>query len=124
MVDDLPFPHPRTQYNAKWQKLFRLTLLSWASTFPDLYATNTLLDETILLEMWDIIYPDIDLDKEDRMDAGVKLIYLVCALYAVIMFLGYRLLPGWKHSSRLAYHYRDRCPERREESLSSSCQWV
>ncbi|KAN0111553.1 hypothetical protein V8E52_008392 [Russula decolorans] len=76
MVDDLPFPHPRTQYNAKWQKLFRPTLLSWASTFPDPYATNTLLDETILLEMWDIIYPDIDLDEEDRMDAGVKLIYL------------------------------------------------
>ena len=81
MVDDLPFPHPRKPYNVKWQKIFRPTLLSWASTWPDPYATNTQLDELVVLEMWDIIYPDIDLDKEDRMDTGVKLIYLVCDLH-------------------------------------------
>jgi hypothetical protein len=81
MVDDLPFPHPRTSYNAKWQKAFRPTLLSWASTWPDPYATNTQLDELVVLEMWDIIYPDIELDKEDRMATGVKLVHLVCVLF-------------------------------------------
>jgi hypothetical protein len=77
MVDNLPFPYPRTSYNAKWQKVFHPTLLSWASTWLDPYVTNTQLDETIVLEMWDMIYPDINLDEENRMDTGVKLVYLV-----------------------------------------------
>ena len=101
MVDDLPFPHPRTPYNAKWQKVFRPTLLSWASTFSDPYATDTLLEEPILLEMWDIIYPEIDLDKEDRMDTGVKLIYLVCVLlsprsWATVPFQAGNILHDWR----------------------------
>jgi len=36
----------------------------------------------VVLEIWDEIYPDIDLDEEDRRDTGVKLMYLVCLLYA------------------------------------------
>jgi hypothetical protein len=78
VVEDLPFPHPRAAYSAKWQKVFRPTLLAWASTFPDPYATNTLLEDTIMLEMWDIIYPNIDLKDEERRETGEKLIYLVC----------------------------------------------
>ena len=39
--------------------------------------TNTLLEETIVLEMWDIIYPDIDLDEEERKDTTIKLVYLI-----------------------------------------------
>jgi hypothetical protein len=80
IVDDLPFPQPRTAYNAKWQKVFRPTLLSWASTFSDPYATNTLLKDTVVLEMWDIIYPDIDLDEGERRDTALKLVYLVCVI--------------------------------------------
>ena len=93
MVDDLPFPHPRTPFNARWQKSFHPTLLSWASTWPDPYATNTQLDKTVVLKMWDIIYPDINLDKEDHMDTGVKLVYLVCA-------------PYYCHNRGLCYIYR------------------
>lgn len=77
VVDNLPFPNPRTVYNARWQKVFRPTLLSWASTFTDPYATNTLLEEEIVVEMWDIIYPDVDLDMEERRAIGSKLVYLV-----------------------------------------------
>lgn len=88
VVDDLPFPQPRTVYNAKWQKVFRPTLLAWASAFPDPYATNTLLEDTIVLEMWDIIYPDVDLNEEDRIETGVKLVYLVFVLSAIIMSKG------------------------------------
>jgi len=89
MVDDLPFPHPRAPFNAKWQKLFRPTLLSWASTWPDPYATNTELDETVVLEMWDIIYPDIELNKQEREDTGVKLLYLVRIVYVIIAIKAY-----------------------------------
>jgi hypothetical protein len=77
VVDDLPFPLPRAAYSAKWQKVFRPTLLSWASTFSDPYATNTQLEDTVVLEMWDLIYPDIDLDEEERRDTALKLVYLV-----------------------------------------------
>ena len=80
VVDDLPFPYPRAGYNAKWQKEFRPTLLSWASTFADPYATNTVLDETTMLEMWDIIYPDISLDAAERTDTVMKIKYLVCVV--------------------------------------------
>lgn len=38
---------------------------------------NTLLEDTIVLKMWDIIYPDIVLDEEERKDTALKLIYLV-----------------------------------------------
>ena len=89
MVDDLPFPHPCAPFNAKWQKLFRPTLLSWASTWPDPYATNTELNETVVLEMWDIIYPDIELDKQEREDTGVKLLYLVRIVYVIIAIKAY-----------------------------------
>jgi hypothetical protein len=80
IVDDLPFPNPRTAYNARWQKVFCPTLLSWASTFNDPYATNTLLEEESVVEMWDIIYPDINLDKDERREIGSKLVYLVCLI--------------------------------------------
>src|SRR5258708_33854981 len=80
VVDDLPFPYPRAGYNAKWQKEFRPTLLSWASTLADPYATNTALDETTMLEMWDIIYPDISLDAAKRTDTVMKIKYLVCVV--------------------------------------------
>lgn len=70
------------QYNSRWQKVFRPTLLSWASTYSDPYATNTQLDELVVLEMWDMIFPDIDLDGEDRSDTGVKLLHLVCVLFS------------------------------------------
>jgi hypothetical protein len=99
VVDDLPFPHPRMLYNAKWQKAFRPTLLSWASTWPDPYATNTHLDEDVVLEIWDIIYPDIELSKQDRIDTGVKLVYLVRVLYTFVMIKSYRIFPGWKYPS-------------------------
>jgi hypothetical protein len=85
VVDDLPFPHPRTPYNAKWQKVFRPTLICWASTYADPYGTNTELDETVVLDMWDIIYPDITLDKEKRIHTGIKLVYLVCVLYSMLL---------------------------------------
>lgn len=77
VVDDLPFPHPRTAYNAKWQKVFRPTLLSWASTYSDPYATNTQLDVVVVMEMWDIIYPDIELDRVERSETVPILVYLV-----------------------------------------------
>jgi hypothetical protein len=80
MVNDLPFPQPRTGYNAKWQKVFCPTLLSWASTFSDPYATNTMLKDMVVLEMWDIIYPNIDLDEGERRDTALKLVYLVCVI--------------------------------------------
>ena len=85
VVDDLPFPNPRTMYNSKWQKVFRPTLLSWASTFPDPYATNTVLDDKVVLNMWDKIYPDIDLDEEERRDTAVKLVYLVRIVTIIIL---------------------------------------
>jgi hypothetical protein len=60
-------------------------VISWASTWPDPYATNTLLDEDVVLEMWDIVYPDIELEKQKRMDTGVKLVYLVSFFLAFVM---------------------------------------
>ena len=81
IVDDLPFPQPRAGYNVKWQKVFRPTLLSWASTFADPYATNTLLDDTVVLEIWDLVFPDLPmLDAEERRDLSLKLVYLVCII--------------------------------------------
>jgi hypothetical protein len=77
VVDDLPFPHPRAAYNAKWQRVFRPTLLSWASTYSDPYATNTQLEDTVVMEMWDIIYPEIELDRVERVDTALKLVFLV-----------------------------------------------
>jgi hypothetical protein len=80
MVNDLLFPEPRAGYIAKWQKVFRPTLLSWASTFSDPYATNTQLEDMVVMEMWDMIYPDIDLDGEERRDTAQKVVYLVCLI--------------------------------------------
>jgi hypothetical protein len=65
-------------YNVKWQKEFRPTLISWASTFGDPYATNTALDDTVVMEIWDMIYPEIDLIDVDRRETTPKLLYLVC----------------------------------------------
>ena len=78
VVDDLPFPLPRAVYSARWQKVFRPTLLSWASTFSDPYVTNTQLEDTMVLEMWDLIYPNIELNEVERRDTALKLVYLVC----------------------------------------------
>ena len=30
--------------------------------------------------MWDIVYPDIDLDEEECRDTALKLVYLVCVV--------------------------------------------
>jgi hypothetical protein len=57
--------------------VFRPTVISWGASWPDPYSTNTLLDEDVVLEMWDIIYPDIELDKPEREVTGVKLLHLV-----------------------------------------------
>ena len=78
IVEDLPFPHPRMGYNVKWQKEFRPTLISWASTFEDPYATNTALDDMVVMEIWDMIYPEINLIDVDRRETTQKLLYLVC----------------------------------------------
>jgi hypothetical protein len=64
-------------YIVKWQRVFRPTVLSWASTFSDPYATNTQLSESVVLKMWDIIYPKVMLGLEERKDAGRILVYLV-----------------------------------------------
>jgi hypothetical protein len=64
-------------YIAKWQRVFRPTVLSWASTFSDPYATNTQLKDSVVLRMWDIIYPEVMLSLEERKDAGRILVYLV-----------------------------------------------
>jgi hypothetical protein len=100
-VDLLPFPYPRALHHSKWQKVFRPTLISWASSWLDPYATNTLLDEEVVLEMWDIIYPDIELDKEQRMETGVKLMHLVRVICVFITFLssflqGGNILHDWR----------------------------
>jgi len=39
--------------------------------------------------MWDIIYPDIELDKQEREDTGVKLLYLVRIVYVIIAIKAY-----------------------------------
>ena len=52
-------------------------MLCWASTYSDPYATNTLLYEAIVLDMWDVIYPDITLDKKEREVTADKLVFLV-----------------------------------------------
>jgi hypothetical protein len=102
VVDDLPFPQPRAVYNSKWQKVFRPTLLAWASTFLDPYATNTLLEDTIVLEMWDIIYPDINLNEDQRRDTALKLIYLVCTTICycygdyILLFQAGNILHDWR----------------------------
>jgi hypothetical protein len=100
VVDDLPFPHPRAAYNTKWQKAFRPTLLSWASTYSDPYATNTQLEDTVVMEMWDIIYFDIELDEVERRDTALKLVYLVrvTACYHCRGRLHTFTVTGWKHS--------------------------
>jgi len=64
-------------HTSRWQKIFRPTLLSWAATWPDPYSTNTQLDEDVVLEMWDLIYYDIELDTPERQETGVKLLHLV-----------------------------------------------
>jgi hypothetical protein len=51
VVEDLPFQPPCTPYIAKWQKVFRPTVIVWASTWQDPYAMNTHLNETFVLEM-------------------------------------------------------------------------
>jgi len=80
MVNDLPFPKPHVGYITKWQKVFCPTLLSWASTFSDLYVTNTLLEDMVVMEMWDMIYPNINLDEEEHRDTAQKVVYLVCLI--------------------------------------------
>jgi len=76
VVDDLPFPNSR--YNAMWQREFHPTLLSWASTVADLYTTNTELDESIIMEIWYMVYPDLDLNEDEHEETAPKLAYLVC----------------------------------------------
>lgn len=124
VVGDLPFPSgiPRMAYSSKWQKEFRPTLLSWASTFQDPYATNTQLNDTVLLDMWDTVYPDIDLDEEERRDTALKLVYLVC----VVLSSGEALhvFPGREHSTRLAHCHWHRCLECREKLFPSPGQSI
>jgi hypothetical protein len=98
VVDDLPFPNPRAAYNARWQKVFRPTLLSWASTYADPYATNTQLEGTVVMEMWDIIYHDIELDKVERIDTAPKLVYLVRVTTCYHHGESVTYITGWKHS--------------------------
>jgi hypothetical protein len=120
-VEMLPFPYPRALHTSKWQKVFRPTLLSWAASWPDPYSTNTLLDEEVVLEMWDMMYDDIELDKQERMDTGVKLVHLVSNFYMLVCVQSH-LLPGRKHSPRLAHCHWDRSVEHRQELLSKPGQ--
>jgi hypothetical protein len=78
VVDNLPFPSPHTRYNARWQKEFHPTLILWASTFTDPYATNSALSKSVVMEIWDMIYPDIDLINVDHRETAPKVVYLVC----------------------------------------------
>ena len=74
-------------------------LLSWASTFSNPYATNTLLEDTVVLEMWDMIYPDIDLTDEERRETALKLVYLVCVImYYHVCSVAF-IFSGRKHSA-------------------------
>ncbi|KAI0263337.1 hypothetical protein BGY98DRAFT_940228 [Russula aff. rugulosa BPL654] len=54
--------------------IFKAPSSAWPK--PNPYATNTLLKDTIMLSMWDIIYPDIDLNEEECRYTRVKLMYL------------------------------------------------
>jgi hypothetical protein len=93
-VDRLPFPYPRALHLSRWQKLFRPSLISWASSWQDPYATNTLLDEDVVLEIWDNVYPDIDLDKQERAETGVKLLHLVRVMLIFLTFFSFHLQGG------------------------------
>jgi len=125
VVDDLPFFPYRMVCNARWQKEFRPTLLAWASTFADLYATNSELDKDIVMEIWDLIYPDIDMGRVERSETAPKLMYLVRDTLSYQSWDNtYSTLTGWEHASQLAYHHWDGCLEHRQKSFHKPCQSV
>jgi len=85
--------------NARWQKEFRPTLLAWASTFADPYVMNSELDEDIVMEIWDLIYPDIDMGRVEHSKTAPKLMYLVHDTLSYQSWDNtYSTLTGWEHA--------------------------
>ncbi|KAF8870452.1 hypothetical protein BD779DRAFT_1478893 [Infundibulicybe gibba] len=68
MVSSLPFPGGAegSAYFKKYRKIFKPTLIAWASTLDDPFGANSLIEPTIR-ELWALIFPKINyLDPNDK----------------------------------------------------------
>lgn len=59
-VSSLPFPQgsANVQFTQRWRKVFKSSLIFWASCQEDPFGTNALLD-TVIEKLWNRIFPSL-----------------------------------------------------------------
>jgi len=77
-VADLPLP-AGSLYTNRWRKQFRPSIIGWAATMVDPFGTNSLLADDIVREIWEKIFPEVDIGvKEER---NLEIITAVVSTY-------------------------------------------
>ena len=59
-VSSLPFPQgsANVQFTQRWRKVFKSSLIFWASCQEDPFGTNALLD-TVIEKLWNRVFPSL-----------------------------------------------------------------
>lgn len=69
-------------HTSRWQKQFRHTLISWAGAQADPFGTNSLLTNEVVMEIWDTVYPDVNIggvEQDCERNRGI----LICLVSIV-----------------------------------------
>jgi len=85
MVSSLPFPQgsANVQFTQRWRKVFKASLIFWASCQEDPFGTNALLD-TVIERLWNKIFPSLSSAYKESEAAICQVVSLIIVVIIII----------------------------------------